>query len=194
MKEWKSDKILTTENPLTPVEAENVLSKEYIYNCDLDPEAHPDKIMGQDIAGYSLSAENRNKIKINHTVSDIHVMIEKMIKEGRKFDAVDAGGILSYIMDDYNRITERVIKDLLKPGGVFIHDFQLMHWCMKRNAALFGWNKAKSNIHLLKDVREAENIVNNALKDMDNVEYEIDIDKSNEEPLAALITIKKVKE
>ncbi|MBQ6394599.1 hypothetical protein IJH97_02520 [Candidatus Saccharibacteria bacterium] len=167
------------------------IGRQVIYSCDLDPTAMPDYVLKPSVAGCTLSMRTRAKLEQHHRTLDVGLMVDQMIAEGRKFDAVVAGGILSYMMDHYNGIVGRIVKNLLKPDGIFLHDLQLMHWCMKRDAAVFGWNRNESNIQLLSDEAEAEARVRYAFSGMKNVTYDLDFDKSNEEPLAVLVTAQR---
>lgn len=168
------------------------VAHQVIYSCDLDPAADTKFVLNPGVAGYSLSDAALRKLEINHFQLDVRLMINRMIAEGRKFDAVDAGGILSYMMDDYDWVVERVVTQLLKPGGVFIHDLQLMHWCMKRDGAMFGWNKAASNIQLMDSPEVAKARVDKAFSAVQqHAMYQVSLDESNEEPLAVLVTAQR---
>ncbi|MBQ3410003.1 hypothetical protein IJG66_01430 [Candidatus Saccharibacteria bacterium] len=167
------------------------VEKQVIYSCDLDPSATPEYVLSPNVAGCTLSDESRSKLEHQHRVLDVRLMINQMIAEGRKFDAVNAGGIMSYMMEDYNWVVEHIMNNLLKPGGVFLHDLQLMHWCMLRDGAIFAWNQDESNIQLMKSTAEAEARIEYAFSGVPGVQYELDFDQSNEEPLAVLVTARR---
>jgi len=167
------------------------VEKQIIYSCDLDPAATPDYVLNPNVVGCTLSADTRSRLEFHHRTLDACLMINQMIAEGRKFDVVNAGGILSYMMDDFNWVVGNVMRHLLKPGGVFLYDLQLMHWCMQRDGAIFAWNQDKSNIQLMSSAEEAKARIDYAFSGMKNVTYDLDFDKSNKEPLAVLVTAQR---
>lgn len=167
------------------------VEKQVIYSCDLDPAVDPGYILNPSVAGCTLTSTAREKIDIHHRQLDVRLMIKQMLAENRQFDAVDAGGILSYMMDDYDEICSSVVK-LLKPGGVFIHDLQLMHWCMKRDGAMFGWSKNESNIQLMENPETAKARIGYVFSGLKDLTYELDFEQSNAEPLAVLVTARRM--